>query len=888
MSACTSRFRIGIDLGTTNCALASVAPDGDVSSVLAIPQPVADGATDSLPTLPSFLYLAPGRTDWVAGRWAQTRAAEVPGRVVSSAKSWMVHHAADRRADFLPLGTTDPALRISPLRALSLLLEKLAAAWDAVHPHAPLLAQDLAITVPASFDPAAQQLTLEAARMAGFPAILLEEPQAAFYAWMESSPDALRRLAGEKPAHVLVVDIGGGTTDLSLFAIEPAAGASAGVPRLTRIAVSDHILLGGDNLDLALAHHLESRLVPDAQLPAATFARLLSRCREIKEEALGGDARQVWPVAIAKPGTSLVAGTLRTEVASDEVSRLLLEGFFPDVGAREIPLHATPGLREMGLPYAKDPAVTRHLAEFLQGRPAVDHVLFNGGITKASAVRRRVLENIARWQDGRAPEVLENPDPDLAVARGAARFLHLRATGDASRIESGTAHSYYVGVGDGRLLCVLPYGAAAEAPHAVSPDRLHATVGKPVSFSLFRHARRHDDQPGALVSGDGFTELPVLEAVLSPPPGAKPPKKPGVRVGLRTTLRSTGLLRVELLCAERALKWDAPWPLEFSLRKPRPDPARSPQKSPAPAGPAASAAAAMAAAFDGSRNPNLANQKITANAVFSAGEKALGLAKSAWTGGIVRQLFDALPRRTESADREEAWLQVAGFLLRPGCGVPGDDARVGPFATILSSPPVWASGSVKLQRWIAARRIAAGLDERQSTAVWTDALAGWRDPESPPAEIALLAGALESLPAGARADIVRRITAALAAHPQHSAYWKGLGRLLSRVLYHCGADRILPPDSVVAAWDALRGADVPESVRPDAAAAWLRAARLTGLRPLDVPKSCRHEIRTHLRKWEIGDVRLRILDEAVPVATSDQNALLGESPPPGLSLEPVD
>jgi len=900
MSACNSRFRIGIDLGTTNCALASVAPDGQTSSVLEIPQPVAEGATDSLPTLPSFLYLPPAGSAgsagsaWLAGRWAQARAAEVPGRVVASAKSWMVHHAADRRASFLPLGTADldPADRLSPLGALSLLLEKMAAAWDAAHPDARLADQDLAITVPASFDPAAQQLTLEAARMAGFPdsTILLEEPQAAFYAWMESSPGALRTLAGENPAHVLVVDIGGGTTDLSLFAIEPADRPTGSAPRMSRIAVSDHILLGGDNLDLALAHHLESRLVPDSQLPAGTFARLLSRCREIKEEALGADGgwdgERVWPVAVAKPGASLLAGTLRSEVSSAEVSRLLLEGFFPDVGAREIPLRAAAGLREMSLPYAKDPAVTRHLAEFLHGRPPVDFILFNGGITKAPTIRRRILENIARWQGGRAPEVLENAQPDLAVARGAARFLHLRAAGDASQIEAGAAHSYYVGVGGGNLLCVLQHAAAPEAPQSAGHSGLHAVVGKPASFSLFRHARRQDDLPGALVSGDGFSELPVLEAVLSPPVGGKPPKKPDVRVGLRTTLRSTGLLRVELLCAERALKWDMPWPLEFSLRKQRPDSstAPAPKKSSAPAGSVASAAEVMAAAFDGSRNPNLANQKITANAVFSAGEKALGIPKSAWTGGIVRQLFDALPRRTESADREESWLQVAGFLLRPGCGVPGDETRVEPFAGVLSAPPAWPSGSVKIQRWIAARRIAAGLDEPRALSVWNSALPGWREPESPPAEIALLAGALESLPTAAREDIARRIAAAIASHPQNSAYWKSLGRLLSRVLFHCGADRILPPDSVVGIWDVLRGEDVPEAVRPDAAAAWLRAARLTGLRPLDVPKSCRHEIRALLRTWEIGDVRLRVLEEAVPVAASDQTALLGESPPPGLSL----
>jgi len=887
------QFRIGIDLGTTNCALASVpanSPEGH-TSILAIPQPETAHSTSSHTTLPSFLYLPPAapRSDWLVGRYSRARAAEVPGRVIGSAKSWLVHHAADRRAKFLPFGTTDipPNDRLSPVEALAIILRKLAAAWNQAHPGAPLAAQDLAITVPASFDPAAQQLTLEAARDAGFPesTILLEEPQAAFYAWMENARTAFETLSSRTDkSHVLVIDIGGGTTDLSLFTVEPKPDAL--LPRLHRIAVSDHLLLGGDNLDLALTHFLEGKLAPGSQLPPTTFAQLLARCRDIKEESLAEEhpPGHLWPVAVAKPGASLLAGTLRTEISAAEISRLLLEGFFPGVTAGEHPLRATPGLREMGLPYAKDPAITRHLTDFLRDRPPIDFVLFNGGLTKAPAIRRLILENLARWQPNHTPQLLENPEPDLAVARGAARFLHLRATGDASRIEAGASHSYYIRVGDHSALCILPQDAQPEKPHLAEQSSLRALVAKPASFEILRNSRRPTDVPGSLVNPDaeGFSELPTLETILAPPAGSRPPRDPNVHVRIRTTMRSTGLLRVELLCAEPGLRWEAPWPLEFSLRG---HAKGAPKKSADTSDSVAQAANQLCALLDPHRKTS---QKPTANSIFTIGEKALGNQKSAWSGGIVRQLFDAwlaiAPLRHTTAGHEETWLHFAGWLLRPGCGMTGDPERAAALADILAATPRFPSGAVKIQRWICARRIAAGLDATQSAAIWSAASSEWREATPPSAEIALLAGALESLPAETRAHIARRITAALETQPSNPAHWKALGRLLSRALFHAGAEQILPPNLVEEIWTRLRDTDPGESLRPEAAAAWLRAARLTGLRPIDIPKSTRNQIDATLRRWEINEVRRRVLHDIIPIAATDQTGLLGEAPPPGLTL----
>jgi hypothetical protein len=684
----------------------------------------------------------------------------------------------------------------------------------------------------------------------------------------------------------LVIDIGGGTTDLSLFSAEWPAGDP--LPRLQRIAVSPHILLGGDNLDLALAHKLEEKLAPGSQLHPSTFAQLAARARELKELVLSNaDAPEKnWPVAVAKPGASLLAGTLQTEISSAEVRSLLLEGFFPFVNAGEEPLRAAPGFREMGLPYAKDPAITRHISDFLRDRPPVDLILFNGGVTKSPAIRQRLVENLSRWQPGTAPQVLENADPDLAVARGAARFLWLRASGGTACIEAGASHAYYIAAGENSAVCVLPQNAPPGAPCTAAPPKLRATVGQPATFRLFRNARRPQDQSGAIVEtgSPDFFEIPPVETILSPPPGRRPPRDPSIRAKIRTTLRDTGLLRIELLAADPALDWDTAWPLDFNLRAQASG--QSAKKSADSSDAVAAAAAQLALLFAPERK---SRQKLTANTFFSVGEKSLGSQKAAWTAGIVRRIFDtliAIPEsRSPSADHEETWLHAAGWLLRPGCGMTGDPERAEALAKILRTPPIHPSGAVKIQRWICARRIAAGLDAQTAREIWSAAEAEWKDGSNPSAETALLAGALESLPAAQRAAIATRLAPSILRQPSNPAYWKALGRLLSRTMFHAGAEQILPPESVESAWDQLSECDPGPSVRPEAAACWLRAARLTGLRAADIPKHTRQHIDSLLKNWDIPEPRRRVLHDIVPPAPADQTGLLGESPPPGLTLE---
>ncbi|MEO6785025.1 MAG: Hsp70 family protein, partial [Chthoniobacteraceae bacterium] len=407
-----AKFSIGIDLGTTNCAMAFESLDGadTRTQVFAIPQWEKPGALSEFATLPSFLYLPAeheaaelGGAGWVPGRFARKQAAELPGRVVHSAKSWLCHHSVDRNAPFLPWRSDALAVeqRISPVQASAILLQYLRAAWDAKFAsdgaEFRFDAQEITITVPASFDAAAQRLTLDAARQAGFPenVRLIEEPQAAFYRWLEqhAGPDDFWKALhadGSGARHVVVVDIGGGTSDFSLFEITRQPGSA--VPHIRRVAVSDHLLLGGDNIDLALAHRIQQGLPAGTGLAPAQWNFLVAQCRDLKERCLapsGADAEQ-FSVAVPGRGSGLLGGTLTARIARAEIDAILMDGFFPECAADAEPARDQSALREWALPYAADSAVTRYLAEFLRGRPRVDAVLFNGGTLYPTMLRQRL------------------------------------------------------------------------------------------------------------------------------------------------------------------------------------------------------------------------------------------------------------------------------------------------------------------------------------------------------------------------------------------------------------------------------------------------------------------------------------------------------------------
>ncbi|MBL6987917.1 MAG: Hsp70 family protein, partial [Methylobacter sp.] len=459
-AASVTRFSVGIDLGTTHCVLSyadlSNIDDEEFSpQVMAIPQLTSPGSVEDKPQLPSFLYQAhqaelaedstslpwAAKPDYLVGEIARNLGSKTPIRLVASAKSWLCHTGVDCKAPILPAEAPDEVERVSPFQAMTAYLQHLCDAWQNQFPDAPLDQQDIVITVPASFDPAARELTAEAARAVGLSqAILLEEPQAALYSWIEKSHGDWRKHA-EVGDIILVVDVGGGTTDLSLIAVTQQEGNL----ELTRVAVGDHILLGGDNMDLALAYTVKAKLEQDGKrLEAWQIQALTHSCRDAKEKILTNLEVDNIPLVVASRGSSLIGGTLRSELTREEVNRVLVEGFLPKVAVGDKPVsRARTGLRTAGLPYAQDAGITRHLAAFLtKQQGATDElsdinlpehasflhptaVLFNGGVLKADALAERLMEVLNSWLSAeQAPEarLLTGADLDLAVARGAAYY----------------------------------------------------------------------------------------------------------------------------------------------------------------------------------------------------------------------------------------------------------------------------------------------------------------------------------------------------------------------------------------------------------------------------------------------------------------------------------
>ena len=529
-----ARYTLGIDLGTTHCALSYVdleASDGDQAAqqVLEIPQLTGPGSIEGRPLLPSFLYLphadelAPGdlslpwgaTQDHAVGEFARSRGAATPIRLVASAKSWLCHPGVDRRADILPAEAPPEVARISPLTASVRYLSHLRAAWNAAHPEAPFDAQDITVTIPASFDPAARELTAEAAQAAGYPPVtLLEEPQAALYSWIQRSAGQWRKEVKTGDL-ILVVDVGGGTTDLSLIAVLERDGNL----ELHRVAVGEHILLGGDNMDLALAYAVAGKLAAQGtRLDAWQMRALTHACRSAKEALLGDEALDEVPLVIAGRGSKLIGGSLRSELTRKELGAILLEGFFPAAAIGDRPQgRGRGGLTQLGLPYAQDAAVSRHLAAFLSRQLAATDelegfsanlpdgasflhptaVLFNGGVFKSELLARRTLETINGWLAAEgAPEArrLGGADLDLAVARGAAYYAYVRH-GQGVRIRGGTARAYYVAIESAmpaipgfeppvQALCLAPFGMEEGTEAAVSARDFGLVVGEQVSLFI--------------------------------------------------------------------------------------------------------------------------------------------------------------------------------------------------------------------------------------------------------------------------------------------------------------------------------------------------------------------------------------------------------------------
>lgn len=608
-----ARYTVGIDLGTTNSALAhwetAVAEQDGQIGVQGIPQLVNPNEVAERTLLPSFLYI-PGELDFpkgslalpwereprfVIGELARKRGAESPSRLVASAKSWLCYAAVKRTAPILPWQAPEDVPKLSPVEASAQFLEYLRRVWDANHakrkPELALSEQEVLLTVPASFDEEARELTVRAAGQAGLKQVtLLEEPQAAFYAWLESQGDGWRKRIKVGDL-VLVCDVGGGTTDFSLIAVSEEAGELA----LKRIAVGDHILLGGDNMDLALARLLQQRLEADGhRIDFWQLHSLWHQCRLAKERLFEETKSQKHSVTLLGKGSKLVGGTIKAELTRQDLDHVLVQGFFPKVASDEAPARQRRiGFQELGLPYAADPAITKHLAQFLsqqvqnspeaarirRGRSGLacpTHILFNGGVMKAAVLRDRIIELLSGWlrEEGferlEAEQVLDAPDLEHAVARGAAYYGKARR-GQGVRIRSGASRTYYVGIESAmpavpgmeaplKALCVVPFGME-EGTEAKIPEReFGLVVGEPVEFRFLSSTVRKQDQVGNLLEdwGEEIEELSPLEVTL------KLDGQEGSVLPVRLETRVTEVGTLEVWCVSR--DGGQRWKLELNIR----------------------------------------------------------------------------------------------------------------------------------------------------------------------------------------------------------------------------------------------------------------------------------------------------------------------------------
>jgi hypothetical protein len=591
----TTKYILGIDLGTTNSVLAYARADEEVPSIelLPIPQLVDAHTVESRGSLPSFVHVgvqgAP--TDgldlpwsvgerFAVGEYARRQSAEAPQRTVAGAKSWLCHSRVDRRAPILPWQAPAEVEKISPVEASRRYLEHLVAAWEHAHPDAPIAEQAVVLTVPASFDAAARELTREAALAAGLPAelVLLEEPQAAVYWWLAAQGDRWRKSL-KLNDKLLVVDVGGGTTDLTLVGVAEQSGELV----LQRLAVGNHLLVGGDNMDLALAHLAASKFAAQGvKLDPWQSVSLWHSCRHAKEVLLGENAPETHTISVLGRGSRLIGGTVSIEIDQNSVVELLAKGFFPECSSTEKPRRQRQsGFQEIGLPFESDTGITRHIAAFLAHQSDDDkplqatHVLFNGGVFKADRLREQLLSVCRSWNDDvQLPQPLEGAhDLDHAVARGAAYYGWAKRHGGV-RIRGGVARSYYVGVETAglaipgaprplRALCVVPFGMEEGTEVDVPSGEIGLVHGEPAEFRFFCSSMRKQDEPGDVIDhwqDDELIETAPLEATL---PMDEMVDEPFVPVRFQSRITELGMF--ELWCV--GTQSTGQWKLEFSVRE---------------------------------------------------------------------------------------------------------------------------------------------------------------------------------------------------------------------------------------------------------------------------------------------------------------------------------
>jgi molecular chaperone DnaK (HSP70) len=929
------RYIIGIDLGTTNSAVSYVdlhATDSKQRKInlFQVPQLTGPGEISRLPVLPSFLYL-PGRYDisreavqisWrnISGRengavsfvgaFARDHGVKVPARLVCSAKSWLCHANVDRRARILPWGSGDDVFKVSPVQAASAYLSHIRDAWNSLRgddEDAFMENQLVIITVPASFDEVARDLTVEAAALSGLHTVtLIEEPLAAFYSWLIRHEQEWDRHVSPGQL-ILVCDVGGGTTDFTLITLREAEGS----PRFERIAVGDHLILGGDNIDLALARRLEVQFGKrQKSLRGDRWKSLCHQCRQAKEAILNG-LQDRCKITIMGEGTKLIADTLSAELTRNDVEETLLQGFFP-VMERQVRRETLPkaGISEFGLPYEQEPAITKHLGWFIDRHrkdietvlnredPSPDWILFNGGSLKPGLIQERIRQAVRQWfgiGNDELPKVLENQDPDLAVALGAA-YYGLVKIGRGVRVGSGSARAYYLGVskteearacsGEKHAVCLVERGLEEGSTIELKDKKFEVLANQPVVFDIYSSSYRAGDRCGDIVKiDDSLSVLPPIQTVVQ---FGKKGKKTRLPVQIEGEFTEMGT--ISLWC--RSLVSTHRWRMQFQLRQMDAPAAVSDQE--------VLDESLIAAAKGVVREAFQENTDVTRlDVLVKEISRILEMPKEKWPLTVIRAIADELiaieNTRCVSGPYESRWLNLTGFCMRPGFGEGFDPQRINRiwkfyreglrFPNHVQSRSEW---------WIFWRRIAGGLkagQQRQFIQELTPLIFGKKAGKGKlhlqeAIEIWMAVANMELLLAKDKIRWGRQLLSEMSpgkAVPQQ--FW-ALSRLGARTLLYGPVDRVIPPDEVSRWIEHLL--ETPWKNPRSAGIAIAQMARKTGDRARDVDQDLIDKITSWMPTDDDLRAHRKYLEKVVGMEKQEESTIFGESLPSGIVIHPEE
>ncbi|MCC4225727.1 hsp70 family protein [Vibrio campbellii] len=929
------RFLVGIDLGTTNtvvayCEITDNLEQSEVS-LFDIDQLIGPGEVVRKPLLPSFRYhpaigqISPSdlTLPWenepvsgdisnvIVGEWARELGAKVEGRQVSSAKSWLSHQAVDRSSDILPWAGAQDVDKVSPVIASASYLNHIRQAWNYRHPSNKLEDQDVVVTVPASFDETARKLTLEAAELAGLKKIvLLEEPQAVCYDWyarhQQTAADELKELP-----LILVCDVGGGTTDLSLI---EASFSSQNELALDRIGVGEHLMLGGDNLDLALAHLAESRFNQSKKLTAASLTKLIQQTRKAKENLLSANAPEEVKITMLGSGSKLLGGTKSIGLSKQEVHQIALDGFFPLSDFSEVPDKRRSAVVEFGLPYVADPAVSKHVAEFLTQHQQVARtalgieddkqnaipvgLLLNGGVFNSELVTERVTTLLSDWR-GAPVTVLDNPHPDWSVALGAVAFGKARR-GAQLKIGGGAARSYFLHLQEknkmGKALCLLAKGTEAGHEIRLSGRRFSLTLGEPVRFNLLTST--HDTltnntaiQNGVMVDVDPdlFAPLPPYITTLEGE-GAElqANQKERVEVQLACQLTEVGTLKMECVSAEDDSKR---WELEFEVRNKQTDDSEQVKLHPK----LNECKELIARLYSGNKKSAESKEIKT---LAKDLEKKLGK-RDDWDFTTLRQLFDTFAqgrkRRRRSEQHEKNWLRLAGFALRPGFGDPTDSWRIEQVWGLYQQNIQFKNHQGWTDWWVFWRRIAGGLSQEQQETILADIAkylhpGTMKNPQSAKAaqdmgyeSMVRLAASLEHLEVEDKVLLATWFLSKAINHNQfEQAHWWAMGRLASRTPLYGSQHNVIPREQAEQWLPKLLEQNWQKE--PMIAFAAVMICRKTGDRLFDISDDYREQVLTKLKQSKVPESWVSLVEEVKELSESESKRIFGDALPSGLTL----